>query len=75
MEQTKQLPPFKAHYIKNNASKILKILNDAGGFVSISDKQRERSHKTLTGMCECVNKIYKYVDEYAEEMKKARKNI
>jgi len=28
MEQTKQLPPFKAHYIKSNAQKILDILNE-----------------------------------------------
>lgn len=75
MKQTKQLPKFKADYIKNNASKILKLINDGGGFVYTSDAQRKRGHKTLTGMCECVNKIYKYVDEYAEEMKKARKRI
>lgn len=74
MEQTKQLPPFKAHYIKSNAQKILDILNEGGGLVCFSPKQEEHSKKILDGMCECVNKINNYVNEYAEEMKKVRKS-
>lgn len=74
MTQTKQLPPFKAHYIKSTAQKILDILNEGGGFVCFSDKQAKHSKKILDGMCKCVSKINNYVDEYAEEMKKVRKS-
>ena len=73
MKQTKKLPPFKAHYIKNNTAKMLRILNDSGLFFYFSDEQQKQGHKTLTSLCECVNKIHKYADEYAEEMKKVRK--
>ena len=74
MTQTKQLPIFKAHYIKSNAQKILDILNNGGGFICFSDKQVKHSKKILDSMCECVSKINNYVNEYAEEMKKVRKS-
>jgi len=74
MKQAKQLPPFKAHYIKSNASKILDVLNDSGGFICFTKKQTDNAEKVLDAMCKYVNNIHNYVNEYAEEMKKVRKS-